>query len=74
MKKKIPEFKLEDAEREFWSTKANSTEYVDWHRAKKTILPNCRPSPKKISLRLPEWMIEELKLLANKRAFHISLY
>jgi predicted DNA binding CopG/RHH family protein len=66
MKKKIPEFKSEDDEREFWS-KADSTEYVDWDRAKKTILPNLRPSTKKISLRLPELMIEELKLLANKR-------
>jgi predicted DNA binding CopG/RHH family protein len=66
MKKKIPKFKSEDAEREFWS-KADSTEYIDWDNAKKTILPNLKPSTKKISLRLPELMIEELKLLANKR-------
>ena len=66
MKKKIPKFKSEDAEREFWS-KADSTDYIDWNEAKKTILPNLKPSTKKISLRLPELMIEELKLLANKR-------
>jgi predicted DNA binding CopG/RHH family protein len=66
MKKKIPKFKSEDAEREFWS-KADSTDYIDWEEAKKTILPNLKPSIKKISLRLPELMIEELKLLANKR-------
>ena len=66
MKKKIPKFKSEDAEREFWS-KADSTDYIDWEEAKKTILPNLKPSTKKISLRLPELMIEELKLLANKR-------
>lgn len=64
--KKIPEFKSEDQEREFWS-KADSTEYIDWNKAKRTILPNLKPSTKKISLRLPELMIEELKLLANKR-------
>jgi len=66
MKKTIPKFKSEDQEREFWS-KADSTEYIDWNKAKRTILPNLKPSTKKISLRLPELMIEELKLLANKR-------
>ena len=59
-------FKSEDAEREFWS-KEDSTDYIDWDEAKKTILLNLKPSTKKISLRLPELMIEELKLLANKR-------
>jgi predicted DNA binding CopG/RHH family protein len=66
MKKMIPKFKSEDQEREFWS-EADSTEYMDWNKAKRTILPNLKPSTKKISLRLPELMIEELKLLANKR-------
>lgn len=66
MKKTIPKFKSEDQEREFWS-KADSTEYIDWKKAKRTMLPNLKPSTKKISLRLPELMIEELKLLANKR-------
>ena len=66
MKKKIPKFKSEDEEREFWA-KADSTDYVDWSKAKRTILPNLKPSTKKISVRLPELMIEELKLLANKR-------
>jgi predicted DNA binding CopG/RHH family protein len=66
MKKTIPKFKSENQEREFWS-KADSTEYIDWKSAKKTVLPNLKPSTKKISLRLPELMIEELKLLANKR-------
>ena len=66
MKKKIPSFDTEDQEREFWS-KSDSTEYIDWSSSKKTILPNLKPSTKKISLRLPETMIDELKLLANKR-------
>jgi predicted DNA binding CopG/RHH family protein len=64
--KKIPKFKSTDEEREFWSS-ADSTEYIDWKKAKRTILPNLKPSLKTISLRLPESMIEELKLLANKR-------
>jgi len=64
--KKIPKFKNEDDERTFWATH-DSTEYVDWKKAKKVILPNLKPSIKSISLRLPESMIEELKLLANKK-------
>src|SRR5436305_13058268 len=64
--KKIPKFKDEDAEREFWS-KADSTEYIDWSKAQKLILPNFRPTLRTISLRLPESMIAELKLLANQR-------
>ena len=66
MKKIIPSFVTEDEEREFWS-KSESTEYIDWSQSKKMVLPNLKPSTKKISLRLPEIMIEELKVLANKR-------
>ena len=65
-KKRIPKFKSEDAEREFWA-KHDSADYVDWSEAKRVVLPNLKPSLKTISLRLPESMIAELKLLANKR-------
>ena len=64
--KKIPKFKSEDKEREFWA-KADSLEYIDWKKAKKVVLPDLKPSVKTISLRLPESMLEEIKLLANKR-------
>lgn len=66
MKKKVPHFKSESEEREFWAT-ADSTRYVDWKRARRSVFPALHPSLKTISLRLPELMIEELKLLANKR-------
>jgi predicted DNA binding CopG/RHH family protein len=65
-KKRIPRHKSEDRERQFWAD-ADSTLYVDWSRAKRVILPNLKPSLKTISLRLPELMLAELKLLANKR-------
>ena len=65
-KKKLPKIKSEDKEREFWA-KEDSTEYIDWSRARRVILPNLKPSLKTISLRLPELMLAELKLLANKR-------
>jgi len=66
MKKKVPKFKSEAEEQEFWST-ADSTEYVDWKEARRIVLSKLKPSLKTISLRLPEFMLEELKLLANKR-------
>jgi predicted DNA binding CopG/RHH family protein len=66
MRKRIPKFKSEDKEREYWA-KQDSTEVLDWKKAKKIVLPNLKPSVKTISLRLPESMLEELKLLANKR-------
>jgi predicted DNA binding CopG/RHH family protein len=66
MSKKIPKFKSEDEEREFWATR-DSTEYVDWKKAKRVVLPELKPSLKTISLRLPESMLEELKLLAHKK-------
>jgi predicted DNA binding CopG/RHH family protein len=66
MKKKFPQFKSEKEERDFWQSH-DSTEYVDWKKAERITLANLKPSVKTISLRLPESMLEELKLLANKR-------
>ncbi|VAW16216.1 FIG01007157: hypothetical protein [hydrothermal vent metagenome] len=65
-RKKIPKFKSEDEERVFWSTH-DSTDYVDWSKAKKIIFPNLKPSTKNISLRLSQSMLDELKFLANKK-------
>ena len=64
--KKIPKFKTEAEERDFWAH-ADSSDYIDWSKAKKMLLPNVKPSLRTISLRLPELMLEELKLIANKR-------
>jgi len=66
MSRKIPKFKNEDEERDFWATH-DSTDYINWDKAEKITFSNLKPSVRKISLRLPESMIEELKLLANKR-------
>jgi hypothetical protein len=40
---------------------------VDWSKAHHVTLPNLRPSTRTLSLRLPESMLEALKLLANQR-------
>jgi len=65
-KKIIPKFKNEDEERDFWASH-DSTEYIDWSEAKNVTMPKLKPTLKTISIRLPEIMIEELKLLSNKR-------
>jgi predicted DNA binding CopG/RHH family protein len=66
MKSRIPQFKNEDKERDFWASH-DSTDHIDWFKGKKVLLSKLKPSLKSISIRLPESMIEELKLLANKR-------
>jgi len=65
-KRKMPIFKTEDEESAFWATH-DSTEFIDWSKAKPTVFPNLKPSTKTISLRLPESIIAALKVLANKR-------
>ena len=64
--RKIPIFASEDEERAFWAS-ADATEYINWRQAKRAQLPNLRPTSRVISIRLPETMIERLKILANKR-------
>ena len=66
MKEKKLKFKTEDQEREDWSA-TDSTDVLDWSKARKVVLSNLKPSVKTISLRLPESMLEGLKLIANKR-------
>jgi predicted DNA binding CopG/RHH family protein len=66
MKNSIPKFMNENEEREFWANH-DSTEFIDWGTAARVVFPNLKPSTRKISLRLPEMMLEELKILANKR-------
>jgi predicted DNA binding CopG/RHH family protein len=64
--KEIPDFKDEEEERAFWATH-DSSEYIDWDSAESAILPQLKPSTKTISLRLPEAMLDELRVIANKR-------
>ncbi len=64
--KAIPEFENEDQERAFWAEN-DSAEYVDWSKAEKVIFPDLKPTSKTISLRLPGFIIDELKLIAHKR-------
>lgn len=64
--RKPPAFKSEEEEREFWET-ADSTRYVDWSKAEAVRFPNLRPSTTAISVRLPDTLLAELKLVANEK-------
>ncbi len=63
---KIPEFKSEDEEREFWSTH-DSSEYIDWSKAERAYFSNLHPSSKHISIRLPERLFEQLRNIAHQK-------
>lgn len=64
--KKLPIFKSEDEERDFWATH-DSTDYFDWSKAQFAIFPNLKLSTETISLRLPAGLLAEIKQLANKK-------
>lgn len=66
MRKKIPLFKNEDQERDFWA-KNSPLDFMDVHSVEQGVLPNLKPTMKSISIRLPENMLEQLKILAHKR-------
>ncbi|MBI5358059.1 BrnA antitoxin family protein [Candidatus Amesbacteria bacterium] len=61
----IPKFKSEKDEREFW-LKNSSVNYVDWSKAVSVRFTNLKPSTKSISIRLPEIMLDKIRIIANK--------
>ena len=72
MKKKVKrmgKFKGEADEREFWSTH-DTTDYFDFSKQNRVEIefdPGVEAPVKSISLRLPREMLNELKVLANKK-------
>ncbi len=65
-RKPIPRFASEDEERKFWATH-DTTEYFDSSRMVRAAFPNLKPTTRTISIRLPESLISQLKVLANKQ-------
>jgi predicted DNA binding CopG/RHH family protein len=63
---KIPKFKSESQEREFWESH-DSSNIVDWSRARQVVFPNLRSATKPISLRLPSALLDSIRAQANKR-------
>ncbi len=64
--KQIPAFKSENEEREFWATNS-PLDFMDRTSARKGVFSDLRPTLKSVSIRLPEDMLEELKVLAHKK-------
>lgn len=64
--KKIPKFKNEDEERDFWA-KADASEYFDFSKMRRVKFPNLKFSTERISLRLPQGLLDDIKIEANKR-------
>ena len=63
--KNIPKFKSEKEEREFW-LEADSTEYVDYSKLERWTFPNLKLTSKPITIRIPESVIERVKIKANR--------
>ena len=64
--KPMKTFKSEPEERAFWEEN-DSFDHVDWNKAERARLPNLKPSATAISLRLPNGLLERIKIAANKR-------
>ena len=63
----IPKFKNEAQERAFWeSPKNDSTDYIDWSKAKLASFPKLKPSTDTISLRMPEDVLNTIRNHARK--------
>lgn len=65
-KKELPDFQNEQEERDFWADH-DSVDYLDWDDGQTARFPKLKPTTKSISIRLPQALIEDLKILANKR-------
>ena len=65
--KKIPKFKNEDEEAEFWATH-DVVDYYDMNRAViNPQFPNLKMSTKTITIRVTESLLSSLKSIANKK-------
>ncbi|HET9114174.1 MAG TPA: BrnA antitoxin family protein [Burkholderiales bacterium] len=64
--KPIPKFANDAEEQAIWD-KVDSTDYLDWSKAHKAVLPNLKPTTKTISLRLPQHLLDSIKAAANSR-------
>jgi len=63
--KKIPKFKSEKEEREFWQ-KVDSTDYIDYKTMENWHFPNLKLTSRPITIRLPQALIDRLKIKAHQ--------
>jgi predicted DNA binding CopG/RHH family protein len=64
--KPMPVLPSEAAERAHWESH-DSTDYLDWSKARTATLPHLKPSTKTISLRMPQHLLDAIKSAANAR-------
>jgi len=64
--KPIPAFRSDEEAGKFWMTH-DTTDYFDYSKARRVVFPNLRPSTATISLRLPQGLLDDLRILANQR-------
>jgi len=64
-KLKLPKFKNEDEERNFWA-KIDLSEYYEPNDLEPVSFPNLKPTTRSISIRLPEYLIDRIKEQANE--------
>lgn len=62
---KIPKFKNEDEEREFWWN-LDLSEYYEPSDFEPVSFPNLKPTSRSISIRMPEYLINRVKEKANE--------
>lgn len=63
--RKMPKFASEDEERKFWA-KHDTTEYFDYPKAVKVSFPNLKQTSRTISIRIPESLLQNIKVIANQ--------
>lgn len=63
--RKIPRFKSEKEERKFWQS-VDSTKYVDYKTVQNWQFANLKLTSKPITIRLPQTLIERLKIKAHQ--------
>ena len=64
--KAVPKFASVAEEKAFWESH-DTTDYLDWSKAREAALPNLKPTTRTISLRLPQHLLDSLKVAANAR-------
>jgi len=64
-KLKIPKFKDEDEERKFWD-KIDLGDYYEAKDFERVSFPNLKPTTRAISIRIPEYLLNRIKEIANE--------
>lgn len=62
---KLPRFKNEDEEREFWA-KIDLSQYYEPEDLEEVSFPNLKPTSHPISIRIPEYLLNRVKEKANE--------